>query len=72
MRSSKKQIMTDTSMASILEANAVRTLQKNEENVPTEAEQVLAAEAAICDRRLHVNDQGFLTSNSSVPSKRSK
>ena len=63
MRNSKGQIKTDNAMVSILEANAVRVLQKNEENVPSEAEQALAGEALICNKSLHVDDKGFLTTN---------
>jgi len=71
MSTSKRLIKTDATMESILEANAVRVLQLNEEKVPGEADNVLTSEAAVCDGgTIHVDDQGLLTSGRSVHSKR--
>jgi hypothetical protein len=66
MSTSSKQIKTDATMKSILEANVVQVFQRNEESVPGEAENILSSEAEVGDGRLHVDDQGFLTSGRSV------
>jgi hypothetical protein len=55
------QIKMDASIGSMLEAKAVQVLQKNKDDVPNEEEKVLGAEAAICNERLQVDDQGFVT-----------
>jgi hypothetical protein len=49
MSKSEMQIKTDTIMASILEANAVRVFENHAEQVPTQEERILDAEAGSCD-----------------------
>jgi hypothetical protein len=68
MTNSKMQITSDTTMGTILEANAVRVYQSKEEKVlseaeqvPSKEEQVICTETGFCDRKWHVDDEGWVT-----------
>ena len=65
MTNSKKQMKTDTAMKAIVEANVVRVYQRKEKEVPNAWEQTIIAETQYCDRRWHVNDQGYVTFSAS-------
>ncbi len=64
MRYSKKQIESDATMVSILEANAVEIFEKNGDRIPSAEEKVLASQAPLSEVRVHVDKQGFLTTKS--------
>jgi hypothetical protein len=67
MSNIKRQIKTDVSIESILEVNVVQAFEKDQENVPSDEERALGAEGAISTQRIHVNDQGFLTTKKFAP-----
>ena len=72
MSNSNRQIKTDAMIESILEANATQVLENNKENVPTDEQKVLGAKAPSSARKIHVDDQGFLTTKNALRSKRPK
>ncbi len=62
MTESKVQVRSDTTMVSILEANAEQVLQNHKETVPSEEAKVFNSEASVRIRHCHVDDQGFVSS----------
>lgn len=72
MSNSKRQIKTDATIESILEANATQVLENNRENVPSDEQRVLGAKEQSSVQKLHVDDQGFLTTKNAFRNKRSK
>jgi hypothetical protein len=71
MGTSKRQIKTDVTIQNISEATAVRIFQSLEAELPNEVENALSPGEAVCDGgRIHMDDQGSMTSEHSVPSKR--